>query len=89
MLKSQLVKKGYRIYRIPPTWDESYSNSAPEVASETQISYVDVSWMKWYRLTSTPTTLLFDGHGKLIWSHIGTMDKDDQKSAMQAGFLDW
>jgi hypothetical protein len=87
MLKSKLIKKGYRIYEVPPDSVASYFDSAPELANETQISYVEVGWMKRYRFTATPTTLLFDGRGKLIWSHMGIMNKDDQKSALRAWFF--
>jgi hypothetical protein len=86
-LKTQLIKKGYHIYEIPPTSADSYPANAPELAGETQISFVDVGWMKRYRPMSTPTILLFNGHGRVIWTHVGEMNQDDDKSALQAGSL--
>jgi hypothetical protein len=89
ILKSLLIKKGFQIYEIPPDSINSYSAGAPEMANETQISFVDVGWIKRYRFVGTPTTLLFDGDGKMIWSHMGTMDKNDRKSAIKASLFDW
>lgn len=85
-LKLQLLNKGYRIVEIPPDLSESFSDGAPELTGETQIPFVDVDWMKRYRLTMTPTTLLFNGHGKVIWTQDGVMSEADQKSAAQAAF---
>jgi len=86
-LKSQLINRGYRIYEIPPTATESYYADAPELAGETQISFVDVGWMKRLRFMSTPTTLLFNAKGDVTWTHVGEMSQEDQQSALQAVWL--
>ena len=86
-LKSQLVAKGYRIYVIPPAADDAYPIGSPEIADSTQITYVNVGWIKKYRLSATPTTLLLNCRTKIIWTHAGAMTEADQKSALQA--VDW
>jgi hypothetical protein len=83
-LKMQLAAKGYEISQVPPAPSQAYAENAPELASETQISFVNVDWMKRFRLTATPTTLLFDRAGTLIWSQKGEMSEGDEKSAMYA-----
>ena len=83
-LKSQLVAKGYHIYDVFPDAQDIYAGVPIEQPSETQLSFVNVAWMKQYRLTGTPTTLLFDGHGSLIWAHAGVMSEDDQRLGLQA-----
>ncbi len=83
-LKHALVSRGFRIYEIPPYASDLDRRSVEQ--DETQIAFVDVDWMKRYRLTGTPTTIVFDKRGHVIWAHVGTMNEDDQKSALWALF---
>ena len=83
-LKSQLLEKGYRIYVIPPSAQDAYPNDASSISGATQLPYVNVEWIKQYRLTGTPTTLLFSGSGKMFWSHLGEISKSDRVSALIA-----
>ena len=83
-LKAQLLSRGYRIYTIPPNTDLP-AHARPST-DETQLMFVDVGWMRRYRLPGTPTLLLFNGRGQLIWTHAGTISHDDAKSALSAVF---
>jgi hypothetical protein len=82
-LKSELVASGYQVYDLLPS-----SSKRPTVGhnDEMPIAFIDVGWMKQYRLTGTPTTLIFNRHGKIIWAHAGTMSDEDQKSALRTLF---
>lgn len=86
-LKAHLIKYGYQIYAIPPSATESYPANAPELADEAQISFVEPEWMKRYLFLATPTTVLFNSHGKVIWSHVGEMNQAELKSALQAAVV--
>ena len=81
-LKTELVARGFHIYDIPPYLLNLPSGESAGQKDETAIAFIDIGWMKQYRLTGTPTTLIFDRHGKIIWAHAGTMDEQDQKSAL-------
>jgi hypothetical protein len=83
-LKSHLASNSYLIFTIPVTAAESYPEHASALSGTSQISYVDVEWIKRYRLSATPTTLIFNRSGKIIWTHAGTMTDDDEKSAIHA-----
>ena len=83
-LKSRLASNKYSIFTIPVTAGESYSEDANALSGTVQISYVDVGWIKQYRLSATPTTLIFNKNGQIIWTHAGTMTDDDEKSALHA-----
>lgn len=82
VLKSALVSGGYHIYDVAPYPLKRLPAPAGD-QHESQIAFIDVGWMKQYRLTGTPTTLIFNSHGRIIWTHSGTMDTEDQKSALQ------
>jgi hypothetical protein len=86
-LKSRLLENGYRIYVIPPNAQGAYPEGASAIFGTTQIPYVSVGWIKQYRLVGTPTTLLFNGSGKMIWAHLGEISRFDQESASVA--LEW
>jgi len=85
MLKTQMEGLGYRVYIIPPM-----SSDAPEESSsgtgplEKQLRLVPIDWIKHYRLTKTPTVLVFDPGGRLIWGHEGTLKSGDPDTALQA-----
>jgi hypothetical protein len=83
-LKLHLLRKGYRIYIILPQARDAYSKDAPELSDSTQIAYPRIGWIKLYYLTATPTTLLFDSDGKMIWNHFGQMTEDDERAALEA-----
>ncbi len=83
-LKSLVINAGYHIYYISPDGMNSYMDRPAEQPTETQISFVDIDWMKRYRLTGTPTTLLFNNCGNLIWAHTGTMSAVDQQDVSRA-----
>jgi len=85
-LEGQLVARGYWIYEIAPRTGNLKVLRTSKETGKTHIAFVDVGWMKRYRLTATPTTVIFNERGKIVWTHVGTMGQDDQKSAVRALF---
>ena len=81
-LRSALLEKGYRVYVILPTAGDAYPNGSSDIENSTQILYPSIEWIKRYRLTATPTTLLFNSRGEMIWSHLGKISQEDQKAAV-------
>lgn len=83
-VKRTLASRRYSIVTIPVTAGDSYPEGANALSGSVQISYVDVEWIKQYRLSATPTTLIFNKSGQMIWRHAGVMSDDDEESALQA-----
>jgi len=49
-----------------------------------QAAFVSVEWTRRFRLTFTPTLLVFDSHGQLVWWHEGTLAAADVTSVLSA-----
>jgi hypothetical protein len=48
-----------------------------------QAAYVDVDWIKEYRLTLTPTVLVFDADRHVVWHREGVLRRDDATSLLR------
>jgi len=81
-LAEQLADKGYQIVTIVPDSQESYSADGLVPKASVQQAYVDLGWLKNFRLSATPTLLLFDSKHGLIWAHKGTLSIADPIDAM-------
>jgi hypothetical protein len=49
-----------------------------------QAAFVSLEWMSRFRLSSTPTVLLFDAGGALVWAEEGTLRSDSIERAVRA-----
>jgi hypothetical protein len=49
-----------------------------------QAVFVPMSWIKKFRLTFTPTFVVFGPSGRLLWTHQGTLAPDDMEAALEA-----
>jgi hypothetical protein len=83
-LKDDLQRRGYQIFVVVPSARDEFPSDSKDVAEAQEETYVNVKWIKLYRLSVTPTLLIFNGKHGLIWSHQGMLDSHDPGSAMRA-----
>ncbi len=79
-LKTDLQRLGYSVIVIVPHAEDEFPTSSLLGAS--QEVYVDMEWIRHFRLESTPTLLIFDAKRGLIWSHEGTLNPADPARAI-------
>jgi hypothetical protein len=49
-----------------------------------QMAFVKMDWIKQFRFTATPSVIIFNNEGRILWSHVGMMSDTDYKSAKKA-----
>jgi hypothetical protein len=81
-LSSELNRRGVPIYIIVPTQTDAYPKDYTSTIGAVQLSYVDMEWLRRFRLTGTPTVLLFNREGGLVWSHRGLLHEKDASVAL-------
>lgn len=54
------------------------------VAGESQLAWLTMDWVEGWRPTETPTTLVVDGAGRVLWSRVGELRPDDAAAAAAA-----
>lgn len=84
LLSTELQRRGYRVIVVVPDAKEEYSPDAPSLAGAQQEAYVNIAWIKQFRLSVTPTLLLFAPNQTLIWAHEGALGAADRDSALRA-----
>lgn len=83
-LAEQLERHNYRTIILLPTEagkvdeDEMFSESAKQMA------FIKMEWVKQFRFTGTPTTVIFDNDGRVLWRQFGKLSEADYKSAEKA-----
>lgn len=83
-LSKDLKERGYQTLVITPTVGDLYSSDHLTPADALQGPFVQIDWIRKFKLIGTPTLLIFGSDGKLIWSHAGTLGSFDEDSAKQA-----
>lgn len=74
---------GYDVITVVPNAQQEYANGAEALTGSAQEAYVNMDWIKRFRLTGTPTLLVFSVDRGLIWVHVGTLEPDDLESAVR------
>jgi hypothetical protein len=49
-----------------------------------QMAFVKMNWIKQFRFTATPSVIIFNNEGRILWNHVGMMSDADYKSAKKA-----
>lgn len=78
-LARALMNENYDVRVLIPGRADAFPSQPPGI---TQVGFVNLEWIGRYRLTRTPTVLIFDREKGLIWSHEGTLDGEDQEDAL-------
>ena len=75
--------KGVSVAVLLPRAAEGFDPAALVPAQVPQVAFVSMEWMKRYRLTVTPTAMLFNRAGKLVWAQHGMLRPDSIASALR------
>jgi len=83
-LLNLLDRYNYRtIFLLPREVDQFDENQIPSKSIQ-QIAFVKIDWIKQFRFTSTPTVIIFDNNGSVIWHRNGMLNGADYESAKKA-----
>lgn len=83
-LAPQLVRSGYQVLVLLPTAGEAYAGNNVIPSGAPQAAFISMEWLKRFRLTMTPSLLIFSRTGQLIWSRQGMLSPGDPEAAMRA-----
>lgn len=83
-LVRQLEPLNFRTILLLPKEADQFDKDkvVPETAQ--QMSFLKVDWVKQFRFSKTPTVVIFDGDGNVLWHHRGMMNNAHYKSAVKA-----
>ena len=82
-LGRQLMQLGYQVIVIAPSTQDEYPDNTQPPPGALQESLVNMDWAKQFRLTVTPTLLIFDRTQGLIWAHTGMLQPADPQSVIK------
>jgi hypothetical protein len=83
-LSARLQELGYKIVVVVPTSKDEYPNNTQTPVGAAQEVYVNMEWIKAFKLTKTPTLMIFNSDQRLMWSHQGELEQSDSASAIHA-----
>jgi len=83
-ISSEFHRRGYDVIIVVTKVEEQYPSDAPELKAAHQEAYVDMGWIERFRLTLTPTLLIFAPSKQLMWAHQGALRAEDVSSAERA-----
>jgi len=83
LLGTKLKAAGYQLVVMVPALKDAYLEGAVVPTGTLQEVFVELGWIRHFRLSATPTLLLFDRKAGLIWGHEGTLSADDVASAVR------
>jgi thioredoxin-related protein len=74
----------YRTILLLPRETDQYDEDwiIPETAQ--QMAFVRMDWIKQFRFSATPTLVIYDKNGRVLWHRIGMLNEDDYQSAEKA-----
>jgi len=83
-LVSHLDRNNYRTILLLPTDADQYDEDQMFSGNVKQLAFVKMEWVRQFRFTGTPTTIIFDNNGRVLWRQFGMLTEDDYKSAEKA-----
>jgi len=83
-LASELDRHNYRTILVLPLNENQYDedNVIPKTAK--QMAFVKTEWIKQFSFRGTPTVVIFDNNGRMIWHRNGMLTEIDYNSAIKA-----
>lgn len=84
VLAQQLQDMGIEPIVLLPSPRDEFRKSHLVPQGIQQEAFVGMEWIDHFSLTMTPTLLLIDNHGRLIWQRQGMLDSSDTSSAIEA-----
>jgi len=83
-LVSQLELHNYRTILILPKETDQFDEDRIIPENAQQMAYVRIDWVKQFRFTGTPTLVIFNNNGRVLWHNRGMLNEADYKSAKKA-----
>jgi len=82
-MSADLQRLGYSVIFIVPQASEAYPDNSLALMGTREEVYVNLEWVKRFRLSMTPTLLIFAPDQKLLWFHQGALGPADPASAFR------
>jgi thioredoxin-related protein len=79
-----LERLGYRTTILLPKETDEFEDDKIISENAQQMAFVKMDWIKQFRFTGTPTVIVFDNNGRVLWHHNGMMKNVDYESARSA-----
>jgi hypothetical protein len=83
-LASQLENLNYQVVVLLPSAKDAFSEDTLVPQGALQEAYPSMDWIKRFRLTVTPTLLIFGPDRQLIWHRQGMLSPTDSQSVLRA-----
>jgi len=83
-LAPQLELLNYRTILLLPKEENQFDENQIIPKTAQQIAFIKMDWIKQFRFTGTPTVVIFDTNGRMLWHHNGIMSNADYESAKKA-----
>ena len=83
-LAPMLQVRGIPITALLPSAEQAFPTFSMVPFGAPQAAYISIDWMKRYRLSLTPTLLIFDADRRLVWHREGALTPVDVKAAVRA-----
>jgi len=74
----------YRTILLLPKESDQFDENQIQSIYIKQMAYAKVDWIKQFRFTGTPTVIIFDNNGRVLWHRSGMLKETDYKSAEKA-----
>ena len=75
------LERNYRIITLLPNEESQFAKDQMIPENAQQLVFIKMDWIKQFRFTGTPTTIIFDNNGRMIWHHQGMLGEDDYNLA--------
>jgi len=79
-----LERLDYRIILLLPRETDHYHDEQIIPESAQQMAFVRMDWIKQFRFSGTPTLVIYDNNGRVLWQRSGMLNEDDYQSAEKA-----
>jgi hypothetical protein len=82
-LLSRLERLNYRTIVLLPREAGQFADASAIPENVQQMAFVKMDWVKQFRFTNTPTTIIFNNNGHVLWQHVGMLTTADYNSAQK------
>jgi len=82
-LASGAARYGFRVVFLLPSAVHAFSPDRLVPRGVRQIALVSMDWMRRFRITITPTLLVFGPDGGLLWQRQGVLSSEDTRAALE------
>jgi len=80
-LVPQLERLNYRTILLLPREADQFDEDQIISQAVRQMAFVKMDWIKQFRFSGTPTIVVFDNNGRVLWHRTGMLQEADYESA--------